>query len=165
MTRGATIRFRPAEIADAAALAPRLIEQDLLEIAAVSGETPLVVLEEGIGSSWPVLCVETLDGLPLAVFGVVPAREPGPERAGSVWFLATSELSHHGVAFVRASRFWLAHLHEHYDVLWNYADARNPEHLRWLQWCGFAIGQRIENYGVEKRTFIEITSRMKPAPR
>ena len=42
-----------------------------------------------------------------------------------------------------------------YRVLYNFIDARNTLHIKWLKWCGFTFIQKHYDYGYEKRLFYE----------
>jgi len=141
-----------AVIGHAEQLAGRLRKADLREIEAAAGEEPLAVLTNGIACSDP--CYTVSDGChPLAIFGVVP--DACIEGVGRIWFLGADDLRNHSFTFIRHSRRWVARLHERYPVLWNYIDARNDLHIRWLRWCGFTLLRRIEDYGVARLPFYE----------
>ena len=74
------------------------------------------------------------------------------------WMLGRDEMLtdvHDKWEFLRQSRIHLANLHAMYPVLFNFVDARNTVHLRWLRWMGFTFISRNDNYGPEKRTFYE----------
>ncbi|MCP5419730.1 MAG: hypothetical protein H6970_10700 [Gammaproteobacteria bacterium] len=125
------------------------------EIAAASGDDPLIVLQQCVVWSDPCYAIvdECVDDIPLALFGASP--DPVKAGMGRVWLLGSDDLAHYSATFLRHSREWVEKLHEPYPVLWNYIDARNELHLRWLNWCGFRIIRRIECYGPEKRPFYE----------
>lgn len=147
---------RPAEIDDADRLVPDLRDDDLQEIRSNLGEGPLTVLRRGIALSRPCYTVESGEGRPLAVFGVVPdSRRPD---VGLVWLLGSHDLAKDPFYFLRNSRTWVERLHQDYRVLWNHVDARNMVHIRWLEWAGFTILRRIERFGVEQRPFYEFES-------
>lgn len=74
---------------------------------------------------------------------------------GSVWLLGAQELNNYSLYFLRHCRSWVNKLQEDYIVLWNYVDARNKVHIRWLKWCGFTFLRLINNHGVEQRPFYE----------
>jgi hypothetical protein len=42
-----------------------------------------------------------------------------------------------------------------YTLIGNVIDERNRVHLRWLKWMGFTFVQRIPEYGVQHRPFLE----------
>jgi hypothetical protein len=146
-------RVRPALLDDAAQLAPTLREADQQEIKANLGDDPLLVLERGIAQS--DLCYAVIDDEDkrLALFGVVPDTED--KDVGLVWLLGSDELSKHSFFVLRNTRKWLEVLHQRYRVLWNHIDARNELHIRWLQWSGFTVLRRVEEFGVEQRPFYE----------
>jgi hypothetical protein len=149
------LEVRPAQLADAAKLAPRLREADLQEIQAVLGEDPLTVLERSIRWSEPCYAVVDGHGQLVALFGVVP--NSGPDNVGIIWLVGSNELVRHPLAFLRRCRQWVAALHQRYKVLGNYVDARNGVHIRWLRWCEFTIHRLVDRYGVEQRPFYEFS--------
>ena len=143
--------FRAAELSDAAVLGTILRSADRLEIQAAVGRDPTDTLREGIASSIPCWAVLAPSGAPMALFGVVP--DAGATGSGMVWLLGSDELTQHRFAVLRGSHVWVARLHERYDRLWNYVDARNDLHINWLRWCGFRFVQLVERHGVEQRPF------------
>ena len=152
----ASIKVRTAVPDDAESLAPRLRGADRNEIHAVLGNIDAVAwLRQGIVVSTPCLAVTDQSGLLLALFGA----NPGEHGEGRVWLLGTPELFLHRFAAGRVSKHWLAILHAHYKVLWNYVDERNEAHVRWLRWCGFELTHRIEDFGVEHRPFYRFEKR------
>jgi hypothetical protein len=153
--------FRPAERGDADALAPHLRLADRREIEAALGMPPVPVLLHGVRVSDP--CHAVVHGATLlALFGVVPVAH-SPET-GSVWLLASEEFAAHPCAIVRSSKEWITRLHERYRVLFNYVDARNEVHLRWLRWCGFVFIRRIERFGAMGLPFYEVRRERQAGP-
>ena len=57
--------------------------------------------------------------------------------------------------FLRQSRIELKKVHKEFPVLFNYIDARNTVHLRWLKFMGFTIIKKLEIFGYEGRPFYE----------
>jgi Bacteriophage T7, probable scaffold protein Gp13 len=147
------ICVRPARHSDAADVAPRLRIVDLEEVRASLGEPARSVLEEGIAESDPCYAVTDEAGSVLGLFGVVP--QEGNEGVGRIWLLGSEELVAERFYFARNSRIWVDCLQERYRVLWNWVDARNQVHIRWLKWCGFTVTGMDEKYGVEGRPFYE----------
>lgn len=143
--------IRPATLEDAQFLSTRLREEDLAELKACSGRTPIEALRAGVqdGRAW----VGCYNGEPYGIFGVAPF--PGDPTIGNPWMVATADLPKHQRYFIRTCREWVAKLHEGYTLLFNYVDARNEVHIRWLQWCGFTFLNRHEKFGVEQRPFFE----------
>lgn len=146
--------IRPSRSRDAAELAPRLREADLAEIKATSGEDPLKVLEDGIACSDPSYAVVDGEDRAFALFGVVPDHQV--DYAGLVWLLGSDDIEKYSFFFLRNSRLWVENLHHRFKILWNYVDASNEVHIRWLKWCGFTFSRLIEKYGVEQRPFYEV---------
>lgn len=144
---------RPAWESDADALAPRLRMEDFQEIRAADGRDPLVVLREGVTASRPCFAVLNSAGALLALFGAIP--DPVDTHRGKVWLLGTPELLKQPLALLRLSRQWTEKLHDRYAVLWNFVDARNQAHIRWLEWCGFRFLRLVEQFGFEQRPFYE----------
>ena len=52
-----------------------------------------------------------------------------------IWLLATDGLLPHSRLFLEESREWVESRARRF-VLWNYVDARNAAHIRWLKWLG-----------------------------
>ena len=153
-TFNSQLQFRPAELSDAAVLGPILRSPDRLEIQAAVGRGPIDTLREGIASSDPCWAVLAGRGTLIALFGVVP--DAGRTRSGMIWLLGSDELAKHRFAVLRWSHLWVARLHERYDHLWNYIDARNDVHMNWLRSCGFRFVQLVECHGFEERPFWKI---------
>ncbi|WP_217363646.1 hypothetical protein, partial [Marinobacterium sp. xm-v-242] len=59
--------------------------------------------------------------------------------------------------FLRESREQIKRLCEGYRLVFNFTDARNHVHHRWIKWSGFSIIKKHENFGVEQRPFLEFT--------
>jgi hypothetical protein len=150
------IEIVPATVAHAESLAPRLRCADLEEIKAGSGEDPLKVLKDGIRVSVP--CKTALrDGLPIAIFGVVPEV---PGMYGRIWLLGSDDLKDVPLEFCRTTRKVLKEFHQDYPVMGNVVDERNFVHTTWLKWAGFTFLRRIKHYGPEGLPFLEF-ARMK----
>src|SRR5690606_1275396 len=80
-------------------------------------------------------CCAIADQHVQALFGVVEDR--ANPRFGVVWAVGSDRLvRRHRKGLVAHARQWLAHLGEGYERLWNYADARNEVHLRFLRFLG-----------------------------
>ena len=158
------LKVRAANMEDADRLAPVLRCGDIEEIKAAAGEMPIVVLKQGIVCSDPCYTIIDIDDSPLAVFGVI--ADSSRINVGRIWLLGSDSLVQYSYTFLRHSRKWIEKLHQRYPTLWNYVDARNEVHIRWLKWCGFTFLRRIEEYGVERRPFYEFerVAGVTPAP-
>jgi hypothetical protein len=149
------INVRLARAEDAAELARYLRQEDLQEIKAVSGEDPAAALERSVTWSEPCYALVNEADRPLALFGAAP--DARMRHAGLIWLLASTEFVEHPVWILRNCRKWITKLHQHYEVLGNFVDARNETHIRWLEWCDFKFIGLVEKYGVEQRPFYEFT--------
>jgi hypothetical protein len=149
--------IRGATIEDAVVLAKVLRADDIAEIAAASGQDPRYCLETAVAVSNPAFAFFAPSGKIAGMFGVTPVDE----GIGAVWLLASDEVEKYPMTFLRRCRNVLDKLHEKYDLLFNYVDARNETHIQWLRWMGFSFVAYHPKYGVEKRPFYEIV-RLKP---
>lgn len=145
-------KVRPATLADAEALAPRLRKADLQELEASSRETPLALLQHGVTNSLKAYAIETPRGV-AALFGVVPSPQPS---CGNVWLLASDDLLTIRTTFLRHSRSWLRELFRDFRLLGNLVDQRNTVHVQWLRWLGFQFYTR-HPHGLNGEVFIEFT--------
>lgn len=157
------VRVRQTVAKDAGQLASKLRAADLLEIKAVTHEDPYSLIRHSIVWSHPCYTIVEEKDQPLAIFGAVP--DPCTKGLGRIWLLGSEELVlHHSYTLLRRSREWIDKLHESYSTLWNYVDARNTVHIRWLEWCGFTLLRRVEGHGVEQRLFYEFEKVAQVAP-
>lgn len=137
-------------------LTPRLRQADLDEIAANTGSPPGQALHRGFEDSTQCY-VGVTDNLPFIIFGAVPITE----GVGAVWALGSDDLLKARTAFLRQSRMWVNVLHGEYPLLFNYVDARNAVHIRWLKWLGFTFVNKHPEFGVARLPFFEFV-RIKP---
>lgn len=143
---------REARMADAFDLASRLRQADKDEVRAAAGLLPVAALHEGILTSDPCHTMCKASGEVVAVFGVAPQPEP---LLGGVWMLASPGLEDLQRPFLRKCRDWVDELNARYPILFNYVDARNTLHIKWLRWCGFTFINLHEAYGFERKPFYE----------
>lgn len=133
---------------------PRLREADKAEVLATSGRDPVECLRESMLISAPALTLVATSGHPMAMCGVAPTEDP---MVGSCWLLGTDELVHplHRKRFILEAPQWFDALNVRYPLLFNYVDARNTAHIRWLKFAGAVFLRRVEEYGVERLPFYE----------
>lgn len=133
-------------------LAPRLRMADLQEIQASSGLDIEVSLREGAEQSAPSCTIIGNNGFVAGMFGVVPEGE-----FGRVWLLGSDELVTKPLSrqFLRECKNFLEVMGRPYLAIGNQIDERNTLHIRWLKWMGFTFINRIPEYGVERRPFLE----------
>lgn len=144
---------RPSTIQDAIDLAPRLRVEDVAEIQAASGHLPLEALLNGVLGG--TQCLTILDDQEvIGMFGVNHIPEFGEGQA-AIWLLAAPTLISIKRQFLREQWHYLEQFHTKYPLLWNYVDARNVGHIKWLKALGFTLIKRHEHYGVEGRPFYE----------
>jgi len=153
MNKGYT---RPAVWGDVSYIAQNMREADKAEILAASGSTPEQALTKGLlatafGGRTTTVCLP--DDTPVAMLGVLPAGQPD---VGLVWMLASNDLKNIQTQFLRESRRQLAEITDGYRVVYNYTDARNTLHHRWLKWTGFKFIQRHEQWGLDGQPFFEV---------
>lgn len=146
--------IRPATLADAVSLAPRLRQADLAEIKATTSMPPEAVLKESITDGLETYAAEGTDGLVIALFGIARFPNQDPDEA-VVWMVGSDDSVRNKTAFVRAAREFLKSAHQRFPLLWNVIDARNVVHIKWLKRFGFTAIRRHERLGVEQRPFIE----------
>jgi hypothetical protein len=151
MARGHT---RTATWSDVPILAPDLREADKAEIAAGCGLPPNEAISVGIRAGQArVACLN--NGYPVAVYGVVPGPSVASLKPGVIWMLATNGFKALHTQFLREGGRELDRLTEGYDLVYNFTDARNSLHHRWLRWMGFTFIKTHPQHGVERRPFLE----------
>lgn len=136
---------------DVDSLAPRLRQADIDEIRAASGLDPETALT--LSRQVSSMCFTVFgDGKQIAMFGVRPEENPS---IGRIWMLGSEEIHDHRFGFLRRSKSWVDFLQDRYPILYNYIDARNSVHIRWLHWLGFSFINEEQNYGFEQRLFYQ----------
>lgn len=149
----------PAGRVYATQLAPHLRLSDRVEIMCTSGQEPLDALLDSVRVSDDDMCWAALDQrLPVAMFG---ANSLQGEEIGGIWLLASYGIHRNKRDFMKKCHEYLAKMHERYEYLTNFVDEQNLITRRWLQALGFLPVQRIENFGVGGRPFIQYVSRRK----
>ena len=139
------MEIRPAVPEDAIQLAPRLRRADLQEIQASCGLPPEVSLQDSLKES--IECFTAIDTHPVAMFGV------GAE--GMVWMMGSDEIATFKAVLFRETGPYLDRFHKRFPLLWNYVDARNDVHIRWLRRFDFSLICLHPHMGVERRPFYE----------
>lgn len=145
--------FKPATIADAKWLAPRLRKEDRRECLTVCGKPPEDILPGSVALATASYTMFTPEGVPAGLFG---CSKTASEGVGAVWLLATDVLPQHAKEFLRQSKVGMELLHTHYPTLWNIVDTRNTVHLRWINWVGFTFGP-IRHIGHDRVPFLEFS--------
>lgn len=151
-----TAYTRPSVPADIGAIAENLRQADKDEIQAASGKAPSLALACSYMASKPCMTLVSRHGNQMGMWGVVPdGKYPD---AGRIWLLGTDDMvrdSANRMRFLREARHHLDAMGQRYEVLFNFMDARNVVHRRWLQWLGFTFIAEHPNFGAEGRLFLE----------
>ena len=130
----AKLIVREATLEDALSLSHNLRPADLEELKASYQPDPLIRLTSGINYSRAPMTATNVDGLPVAMFGVI---DHGDAIHGLPWLLASPEIEKHKVDFLRKSREYVISFQKKYPVLATIVYEKNALHRKWLQWCGF----------------------------
>lgn len=136
--------FRPPTAADIAALAASMREIDRLEVLAVSGRQPKDALAACVAESKWALAAE-VDGRVMTIFGIADADFLGEE--GSPWMLCAEGIERHARALLTYAPRHLARMKEAVTALRNMVHADNRSAIRFLKWCGFSFGEKINVKG------------------
>ena len=142
--------IKVADLNDVKLLYKNLRQEDIDEIKANSNTNPYHALYTGVQySHLPLTVME--DDRPVMIMGVIPHGK----KLGMIWLLSSPEIENISIPFLRNCRGVLDLYHKSFPVLYNYIDARNLVHLKWLRWLGFNFIKVHYNFGYEKRKFIE----------
>jgi hypothetical protein len=126
------IVIRTAIEGDIDAVSADIRREDAEEVRA-EGDTVRAALERSFGSS-SLRFTALRDGVPVAIFGLVPDAIAGTHAV--VWLLGAEGLRRIPKTFLRLSRGVIAHFLTLYPVLYNRVDARYAGTIRWLESCG-----------------------------
>lgn len=126
--------MRSVTPADINYLAEHMREEDVAEIFAASGVTPLEALEEGVAASAVAFTLH-VEGTVVAIGGVT--QDPTDAFVGHIWLLGTPAVDEFAFRFLRHSRDLADALNRKWPQLTNWVDSRNRIHLKWLHWLGF----------------------------
>lgn len=147
---------RPSRPSDVADFVPRLREADRQEVYSTTGLSPYLILSYA-ASSGETLSMVGDHGEVIGMFGCGPVHHM--DCFGAIWLLISKTLEENRkyvFQFLRETPWWINHFHETYPVLYNYVDARNELHLRWVKWMGFQEIRRIDRWGYEGRPYVKI---------
>lgn len=105
---------------------------DRQECRAAVGMSPELALLFSVQSSTEAYTLVSPGGDPVGICGLSAGHGEGDRM---IWLLATDGLLSHSRLFLEESREWVEE-HARRYLLWNYVDARNAVHIRWLKWLG-----------------------------
>ncbi len=145
----------PATLAHAHELAPLMREEDVAEVQAAAGFSPLEGLLESLAVS-SISRTLLFDGKVAAIFGVAPMD--ALEGVGSVWMLTGEGISRNPFLFLRICRAQIQGLLEQWPVLVYAIDARYERAIRWAKWVGCEMSEATP-YGIENRVFVPFVLR------
>lgn len=136
------VEIRPIRDGDIAAIAPFIKESDLIELRAVSTDSPLDALQASVAGSDLALTFHNGDEV-LGIFGY--QRRP---QGAVVWMVSTPGIVKCGKSFTKQAKSimndWLARCP---PVLWNYVYSGNHTTIEWLKVLGFDIHSTVPTYG------------------
>jgi len=144
---------RPAILADAIQLAPKMRIADREEIRASNGSSPLeaLVIPFTYKKSRSYTIIGTVNEGVIGMFGVAPTKDP---EYGIAWLLSSEDLFKHTKQFIKECPYWVSQMSEGYTYIYNWVDRRNWKSLKWLQFLGFEAKEEIKQYGVGKLPFL-----------
>ena len=137
-----TLAIVPATPEHAAALAPDMREEEVLEVRAALDLGPEEALLKLMRSSL-FSCAVYFDGELCTIFGIIEAID----GAGFPWLLSSTAVERHPLAFWRTSKDVLARMRRLFPVLVQFVDARYTRCHSWAQRLGFTLGP-AEPHGV-----------------
>lgn len=117
-------------------LAGHIAQEDKREVLTGGFSTVEESIRYSVGESPDALAFGVADRV-LCIHGVSPYSKGFFGRTGCIWMLAAEELPTHYLAFLRASKKWVAEQREQYDMLSNIVPDWYARTLRWLFWLGF----------------------------
>jgi|TARA_R110002167_G_C12706946_1_gene654977 hypothetical protein len=130
-------------------------ESDKEELAAGSGHKPIPALLDSLYVSDKDMVFAVLyDSKPVAMFGCNKLTD----EIGGAWLLATDGIYSNKRDFIVKSREMMDLFHTRYPYLTNFIDTRNTTSIKWLESMGWVTIQRIKEYGVGKKPFVQMLS-------
>lgn len=149
MLEAVKYNIRSATMDDVEYLSTRLKPMDLVEISAITGRDPFVVLKSGLVSSEDCR-VGTADGVPFCIFGV---RKPSHlSDNGIIWMLGTTEIDNHVMKFGRECGKEVKRMVGNLRLVENYCHVQNKKTIVWLKWLGFKF-DKPQPYGRKQEMF------------
>lgn len=144
------VLIRPATLQDAADLAPRLRDADLIELA-LSSLLPIAdILMDSIRRSEEAWVGE-LDGKVIAIggFGIAKGTD-----IGCPWLVGSPEVLKHPLKLTRIGRQMVSRWSSRCSLMTNFTLQGNELHISWLKRIGFEVGAPTL-YGPFKAPFVQ----------
>lgn len=150
------VDIRPATRADCHDIAPRLREEDALELRLSSGKEPLQSLLDTFAFSSECFVAEE-DGLVIAIggFGTFIHKGTKDTTVGVPWLVGTPEMLNHPVTLVAAGRVAVDRWESQCECLCNLTHAENTVHHRWLRHIGFEFMPDVVPTGPTGAPFLQ----------
>lgn len=126
--------------------------EDEAECLASAGLSCASAIEMALVFGLEVTVAADEQDFPVLFFGATPL--PGKDAA-AVWLLAAPAVSRHRRQILKECPVWLDKIHARHPLLFNYVDARNTLHIRWLKLMGFSFLKLHPHWGREQRPFYE----------
>lgn len=131
-------RAEPATIEMVVPLIGHLRKEDHVECMAMSGRDADICLVEAVRRSGDDCFVGMIGDDPVLAFGCAP--QSILSFSGVPWMLASERISEVKFKVVKQSRGFIKGFLRNYGVLENFVHAENKISIKWLEWCGFNIG-------------------------
>lgn len=134
----------PPTYADLDYLAEHMREMDRRECDVIGEASPRDVLDQCVrDADWAY--VAEIDGKPVCVFGMTTQDVFGAVAAP--WFLAAEGIERHAKVLLQLTPGYISRMRGSSERLFNLVHAHNRSAIRYLKWCGFTMGERIEMKG------------------
>lgn len=133
-------------------LAANMRKADKDELYAMVGWQPLPSLRFALRESEICRTGVNAEGDPVMIYGISKGDYP---NSGIIWMLGTDKLYTVKREFLDQCQDEIKNISKGYSLVYNYTDARNSMHHRWLKWCGFTFINKHEQFGFEGRPFFE----------
>lgn len=146
----AGVVIKESNVCDCVPLAIHMRELDKQEVLHSSGLTPFKALSASLLASNKAFTAFK-DGIPFQMFGVVDTDIPD---WGVIWLLGTDVIETMPMMWIRQSKLWIDYLCQDYTAVFNHISEENKLHLKWIQFLGGELVQRVEDYGPHKKPFI-----------
>jgi hypothetical protein len=146
------VEIRPATIADAHDLAPRMRDVEVAEIQAADGTTPLEALVDAITTSSEAYAL-IIGGELACCYGVRALQSSAlGGRVGIVWMLTSPVVERKPKAFWKVCLKQVPALLTRWDELVNAIDVRHEKSIRWAKRLGFRLDAPAP-FGIAGRDF------------
>lgn len=143
-------RIRPFDEGDLEGVVFRA--EDEAECRAAGGESCADSIRSAYRQGQAVLVgLDPHTQVPFAYFGMGECDEV----SGLVWMLGTDALAANARTIAKRTPAVLAAWHSRRTLLFNYVDARNALHIRWLRRLGFTFIKLHPRWGTQQLPFLE----------